>query len=195
MKTYIKLFRYVSVIKKEILSKIFLNLLICSTYLAQAAQMANVVRAVQGGEVVSTLITKIAVVPGLILVRSFFVKQNESLVKVFAAKIKEKLRFLMMEKLFELGPGFVNDQRSGNLSSLILDGVESLEAFFIFFYLFRLDHVSAAILLASMSLCVLAPLFTIFFGTGTVAAVGTHKELLETSEAYRKLLANQTNTR
>lgn len=47
----------------------------------------------------------------------------------YAAKVKNEIRSQILDKIMILGPSFKNDQRTGNLQSLITDGVESLEAF------------------------------------------------------------------
>ena len=43
--------------------------------------------------------------------------------------MKNEIRSQILDKIMVLGPSFKNDQRTGNLQSLITDGVESLEAF------------------------------------------------------------------
>ena len=51
--------------------------------------------------------------------------------KKMAAKVKAVIRNTMLVKLMQLGPSYRNDKRTGNLQSLITDGVESFEAFLV----------------------------------------------------------------
>lgn len=83
----------------------------------------------------------------------------------------------LLSKIYDLGPGYMSGKRSGKVTSLVLDGIEALEPFyvryvpqiitvlvsgtFVFCYLVRYDAVSALALIASMLLCVVVPLATV----------------------------------
>ena len=62
-------------------------------------------------------------------IRASLIKYQEYFLKKYAAKVKNEIRSQILDKIMVLGPSFKNDQRTGNLQSLITDGVESLEAF------------------------------------------------------------------
>ena len=154
MNVYSRLLFYVSEIKREVIVKTVLMLLVSAASIAQAILMSRTVNSVFEGSPV-----------------------RQVLILLVAASIKEKLRLSILDKVFQLGPGYMSEKRSGKVTSLILDGVESLEPFFVryipqiltvilsggfvFVYLARYDLVSSFILLISMILCVVVPLITV----------------------------------
>lgn len=177
MKVYSKLLRYVSEIKKEVVIKTLLMLLVSAASIVQAILMSKTVNNVFAGTELRHIVILLIGVVVTILARSLVLRFNETYTKTMAATIKEKLRLSILNKVFQLGPGYMSEKRSGKVTSLILDGVESLEPFFVryvpqiltviasggfvFFYLARYDMVSSLLLLASMSLCVIVPLITV----------------------------------
>ena len=177
MNVYGKLLWYVSEIKREIAVKTLLLLASSATYILQAILMASVVNLVFSGGSLNSILVRVAVVVAAILVRGFILRYIETYTRVMASRIKEKLRMSLLSKIYDLGPGYMSGKRSGKVTSLVLDGIESLEPFyvryvpqiitvlasgtFVFCYLVRYDAVSALALIASMLLCVVVPLATV----------------------------------
>ena len=177
MNVYGKLLWYVSEIKREIAVKTLLLLASSATYILQAILMASVVNLVFSGGSLKSILVRVAVVVAAILVRGFILRYIETYTRVMASRIKEKLRMSLLSKIYDLGPGYMSGKRSGKVTSLVLDGIESLEPFyvryvpqiitvlasgtFVFCYLVRYDAVSALALIASMLLCVIVPLATV----------------------------------
>ena len=177
MNVYGKLLWYVSEIKREIAVKTLLLLASSATYILQAILMASVVNLVFSGGSLNSILVRVAVVVAAILVRGFILRYIETYTRVMASRIKEKLRMFLLSKIYDLGPGYMSGKRSGKVTSLVLDGIESLEPFyvryvpqiitvlasgtFVFCYLVRYDAVSALALIASMLLCVIVPLATV----------------------------------
>lgn len=177
MGVYGRLLRYISHIKKEVAVKALLGLLISATYISQAIMMAGVVNLVWNHGERNRIFRLICFVLFLVLVRGILTRETEAYSKVLAARIKSKLRLVVLDKVYQLGPGYLNAKRSGKVTSLILDGIESLEPFFVnyvpqiitvfvsglfvFLYLCTFDMVSSLILLISMILCVAVPMLTV----------------------------------
>ena len=177
MNVYGKLLWYVSEIKREIAVKTLLLLASSATYILQAILMASVVNLVFSGGSLNSILVRVAVVVAAILVRGFILRYIETYTRVMASRIKEKLRMSLLSKIYDLGPGYMSGKRSGKVTSLVLDGIEALEPFyvryvpqiitvlasgtFVFCYLVRYDAVSALALIASMLLCVIVPLATV----------------------------------
>ena len=148
MNVYGKLLWYVSEIKREIAVKTLLLLASSATYILQAILMASVVNLVFSDGSLKSILVRVAVVVAAILVRGFILRS-----------------------------GYMSGKRSGKVTSLVLDGIEALEPFyvryvpqiitvlvsgtFVFCYLVRYDAVSALALIASMLLCVVVPLATV----------------------------------
>ena len=177
MNVYGKLLWYVSEIKREIAVKTLLLLASSATYILQAILMASVVNLVFSDGSLKSILVRVAVVVAAILVRGFILRYIETYTRIMAARIKEKLRMSLLSKIYDLGPGYMSGKRSGKVTSLVLDGIEALEPFyvryvpqiitvlvsgtFVFCYLVRYDAVSALALIASMLLCVIVPLATV----------------------------------
>ena len=177
MNVYGKLLWYVSEIKREIAVKTLLLLASSATYILQAILMASVVNLVFSDGSLKSILVRVAVVVAAILVRGFILRYIETYTRIMAARIKEKLRMSLLSKIYDLGPGYMSGRRSGKVTSLVLDGIEALEPFyvryvpqiitvlvsgtFVFCYLVRYDAVSALALIASMLLCVVVPLATV----------------------------------
>ena len=177
MNVYGKLLWYVSEIKREIAVKTLLLLASSATYILQAILMASVVNLVFSDGSLKSILVRVAVVVTAILVRGFILRYIETYTRIMAARIKEKLRMSLLSKIYDLGPGYMSGKRSGKVTSLVLDGIEALEPFyvryvpqiitvlvsgtFVFCYLVRYDAVSALALIASMLLCVVVPLATV----------------------------------
>jgi ATP-binding cassette subfamily C protein CydD len=95
-----------------------------------------------------------------------------------AVKVKDHLRRLLLEKLFALGPAFTLRERSAELTTAAIQGVEALDAYFsqylpqlimaaiiplgILVVVFPLDWLSAGVLLLTAPLI---PLFLWLIGT------------------------------
>ena len=177
MNVYGKLLWYVSEIKREIAVKTLLLLASSATYILQAILMASVVNLVFSDGSLKSILVRVAVVVAAILFRGFILRYIETYTRIMAARIKEKLRMSLLSKIYDLGPGYMSGKRSGKVTSLVLDGIEALEPFyvryvpqiitvlvsgtFVFCYLVRYDAVSALALIASMLLCVVVPLATV----------------------------------
>lgn len=177
MSVYGQLLHYISKVRKEIAMKSLLTLLVTVTCITQAVLMAKAVNSVWEHGSIQSIIRWILMVLLLILIRGILTRELESYGKVLAARIKSKLRLTVLEQVFRLGPGYMSAKRSGNITSLVLDGVESLEPFFvnyipqavtvfasglfIFGYLCRFDLVAGMVLFVSMILCIAVPMITV----------------------------------
>ena len=169
--------RYVSEIKRELSIKVLLSLLISATYIAQAILMAEVVSRVWGGTAVQDIVWLLALALAAIVIRGIVSRELETYGKVIAARVKSKLRLLVFDKILPLGPGYLNAKRSGKISALALDGIESLEPFLVNYvpqiltvsisgiavgaYLCSLDIAAGLIVVAAMVICVVIPYLTV----------------------------------
>ncbi|HHW08274.1 MAG TPA: ABC transporter ATP-binding protein [Clostridia bacterium] len=177
MGVYWRLLRYLTEIKREIAIKVFLCLVLSATYIGQAIVMAMAVTAVWAGGGFKDIVWLLAIALAAIVVRGVVSLALESYSKVMGAKIKGKLRLLVLDKIMDLGPGYLSAKRSGKISALALDGIESLEPFLVNYvpqvitvalsglvvgaFLCRIDAVSGLIVIASMMLCVVVPYLTV----------------------------------
>jgi ATP-binding cassette, subfamily C, bacterial CydD len=78
-----------------------------------------------------------------------------------ARRVKQNLRQLLTDRLFALGPAYVQGERSGEVSTVLLDGVESLDAYFS-------QYLPQLVLSAVIPLAILAVVFPLDVLTGIV---------------------------
>lgn len=177
MDVYRKLLRYIEKVKIEILFKALLGLITSATFIIQAILITKVINLVWNRESVSSIIVWTMVILVIVGLRGYIAKAAEIQNKILASKIKSKLRFVILDKIYELGPGYMSAKRSGKVTSLLLDGIESLEHFFVSYvpqmftvlisggfivsYLCRYDLTGGMIILFSMILCIAVPMITV----------------------------------
>ena len=177
MGAYGRLLRYVAAIKNEVALKVLIGVAISATYIGQAVIMAKAVYAVFAGGSVSDISWYLVIALVAVLLRGFLTRLIEGYSKVMAAKVKNKIRLMTFDKILRLGPGYLSNKRSGRVQSLVLDGIESLEPFLVYYvpqiitiaisglaigiYLAVLDWVTGVITIIAMVLCVIVPYLTI----------------------------------
>lgn len=174
---YGRLLRYVGAIKREAAVKVAIGLGVNASYVLQALVMAKAVSLVFAGGGIRAIIPLVVLALAVVLVRGLLVRILEIWSKKMAATVKTKIRLLVFDKILRLGPEYVHTKRSGQLQSLALDGIESLEPFLVNYiphiisagitglaiggYLYRLDWLTGLVILTALLLCVTVPYFTV----------------------------------
>ena len=173
MNQFFRLVYFLKYAKKETAIRILLGLGIVGAQFFQTWFLAKMVIAVcEKRNMKEILLCFLAEFLSL-FIRAGLIKYQEYFLKKYAAKVKNEIRSQILDKIMVLGPSFKNDQRTGNLQSLITDGVESLEAFLtqyipqiavvvfttIFFTTFmcRLDRTVGLLLLFVSAVTVIVP--------------------------------------
>ena len=128
---YLKVARYARYIVKEIMGRILLGLCVTATYVIQAIALAKGVGAVFAEESLQNCAVWYGIAAACIIIRAFLTRYLEGYTKQIGGKIKTILRELLVGKLMELGPGYQVDKRSGRFQSLVTDGVEYMEPYFV----------------------------------------------------------------
>ncbi|AFQ42605.1 ABC transporter ATP-binding protein [Desulfosporosinus meridiei] len=177
MGAYGRLLRYVAAIRSEVALKVLIGVAISATYIGQALVMAKAVSVVFVGGSVADISRYLVIALMAVFLRGYLTRVMESYSKVMAAKVKNKIRLTIFDKILRLGPSYLNNKRSGRVQSLVLDGIESLEPFLVYYvpqiitisitglaigiYLTLLDWVTGAIIIVAMLLCVIVPYLTV----------------------------------
>jgi ABC-type multidrug transport system fused ATPase/permease subunit len=186
MGAYGRLLKYVTEIKLEIAGKVGLGLLISASYIIQAMAMAKTVSTVFKRAPFEEYAWYLVAAAAMVAVRGFLVRYNDIYSKIMAARVKTKFRLFVFDKILRLGPGYLNDKRSGRIQSLVLDGIESLEPFLVNYvpqiititisglaigiYLSSLDALTGAVAIVSMVLCVGVPYLTVPFVSRSIVS-------------------------
>jgi ABC-type multidrug transport system, ATPase and permease components len=182
MTNYFRLLVFLKEVKAQLIIRVLLGLLLTVTWLVQAISTAQAISAVLGrsqGQV-QWYIVLIAV---CIFVRGVLLYFIEGYAKKMGATLKHTLRQKMLDKLMRLGVAYQNDKRSGNMQSLVTDGVEAFESFLagyvpqmfivlltlipIVYYLCSVHMVVGIVVLLAVVLSVLLPHITMPFVSKT----------------------------
>jgi ATP-binding cassette subfamily C protein CydD len=97
----------------------------------------------------------------IVLVRVLFTILNETFAGWMASKIKSDLREQLMQKINRLGPAYLRTQRSGELVTTALQGLDALDAYFS-------QYLPQVLLSAMLPLTILAVVFPLDLLTGGV---------------------------
>jgi ATP-binding cassette subfamily C protein CydD len=148
--------------------------------IAQAWCLARLVNGVifEGRELPDVMVWLWSIL-GLILLRALVTYSAEQVAFDASAAIRLQLREKLLRKLQRLGPMYLGEERSGELGTLLTDGVEALEAYYaryipamslaawiplsILVFVFPLDWQSGLVMLLTAPLI---PFFMILIGKG-----------------------------
>ena len=155
-------------------AKSCLGLLITATYVAQAILLARGLQYAFTDLNWEKFLPVIGGILILLITRAFLLWVHEVFGKYAAGKVKESIRVNLFRHFFLLGPGYMEEGRTGKLLSVFIDGVEALEVFlveyipqvvvtvggllFMISYIFTLDSVVGFIILLAVIVCVTCPM-------------------------------------
>jgi len=157
----------------HIAGKVGLGILITATFVGQALAVAAGLKIVFYQQSLDGLGLQLLIIGLLVLLRGVLHWLSEIYGMRIAFLVKSKIRERLFQHILNLGPGYQEKRRSGDLQALLTDGVESLEplltgyipqllvAFFgsglIALYIFSLDPVVGVIALAGILITVVFP--------------------------------------
>ncbi len=129
--------------------------------------------------------------------RAVFSWGSEFSASALAIRIKSKLRCSLFEHILRLGPAFSSQQRSGELTSVCMDGVEAVEDYFreylpglalaalipliYLVVIFPLDNLTGIVLLVTAPLI---PVFMVLIGDQSTTLTRRQWSLLSRMSAY-----------
>lgn len=175
MSKYLRLVGFLKDLKPDVAGKVLIGLLNASANFFQAFMIAKAVSAVFAMSAIGGILPYLGGILFAIIARALLLRLQESYTKHMAAKVKGSIRGTLLDKLMQMGPAYQNDKRSGNVQSLITDGVESLEAFLVNYipqtavvlisvsvvicYICTMDFAVGILILAAAVLSILIPHF------------------------------------
>ncbi|MEZ0064214.1 ATP-binding cassette subfamily C protein CydCD [Streptacidiphilus sp. MAP12-20] len=176
-----RLLRYARATRIFLLASVALGALGAGLVIAQAMLVAQiVVGCFQHGQGLGRLAAPLAALAAVSLARGGVAWATEAVAHRASAKVKSQLRERLLARAAELGPGWLSEQRSGELVTLATRGVDALDEYFARYVpqlalsvvvpvavLARIvfaDWVSAAIIVATLPLI---PIFMILIGLAT----------------------------
>ena len=131
MVKYLRLIRFLKEFKGDTAGKILIGILSVSCGFFQAFMVAGAVNAVLQEKGIELILWYLAGALTAILLKAFLSRYHEGYMRKMSAKVKGAVRAELLDQLMGLGPAYQNSRRSGNVQSLITDGVESFETFLV----------------------------------------------------------------
>lgn len=172
---YVRLATFALHIRKELMIKIFIQLRISITYIAQAFMLSYGTMGVFEGKRLNRILVYYIAAGICIVFRGLVMRRMEGYTKKVAGKAKAILRNHIVNKLIDLGPGYQATKRSGRLQSLVTDGIEYVELYLVNYipqifvvilssiflggYIFSLNGKVGTIIIAAMLISILMPHF------------------------------------
>lgn len=149
--------------------------------IAQAWSLASIINAVIFDDAkLGDVTLYLAALLAIFLLRAALNWASEQAAVTAAMRVKRDLRQRLHQRLFDAGPLFLNNERSGELVNTLVDGVDALENYYarylpvmslvalvplsILVFIFPIDWISGLILLVTAPLI---PFFMIMIGKGT----------------------------
>lgn len=130
--------------------------------IVQAWFLARVVNDVfLGGQTREAVLPLIGILLGALLLKSAFVWGADVSANAVAQTVKTDLRSRLLTHLAALGPAYTQGERTGELSTAAVEGIEQLDAYFS-------QYLPAIVLAASIPLTILLIVFPIDLLTGIV---------------------------
>lgn len=106
------------------------SLAMSAALLAQAFLVGMILIRLYEGRSLADVSGLLIAVVVLVAVRAVLAWLREVCVQLTAAAVKDRIRTRMLDRLVDLGPGYVIRVRTGQVQSTTVDGVEALEAYF-----------------------------------------------------------------
>lgn len=130
--------------------------------IVQAWFLAQVVNDVfLGGQTREAVLPLLGILLGALLLKSAFIWGADVSANVVAQTVKADLRARLLKHLAALGPAYTGGERTGELSTAAVEGIEQLDAYFS-------QYLPAIVLAASIPLTILLVVFPIDLLTGLV---------------------------
>lgn len=126
-----RLVGFLAEFKADVAGKVLIGVLLTGSGFLQAFMVADAVNSVFRRAPLENIIPCLAGALAAIAAKALISRYHEGYTKRMAAKVKGAIRGKLLDKLIQLGPAYQNNRRSGNIQSLITDGVESFEGFLV----------------------------------------------------------------
>ena len=163
-----------------LLSTILSGLLTGWLTIGQAWLLSTIINAVfLEGQTLAQVTQPLALILAIIGGRAFLSWLNEVSANAVAVRIKTDLREHLFAHILKLGPAYARGQRTGELTTAAVEGIEALDAYFsqylpqlvitalvpisILFFVFPIDLLSGIVFLVTAPLI---PFFMIMIGKG-----------------------------
>ena len=125
-----RLWPFTEGVRLRILYAVLIGLAATCFGIARLALLGWLLGRIFAGDRFQELITPLFAVALVVVLRGFLEHWRTIVAHETAAKVQLHLRRRLFDKVAALGPGYVAQQRSGDVTLSLVDGVEQLEVYF-----------------------------------------------------------------
>lgn len=125
-----RLWAFTKGLRRRIVYAVVIGLAATTFGIARLALLGWLIGRIFAGDGVGDLLLPLLAVGLVIVLRGALEHWRAIVAHETAAKVQLQLRRLLFAKVAELGPGYVAQQRSGDVTLSLVDGVEQLEVYF-----------------------------------------------------------------
>jgi len=169
----LRVFRLTGIVRWGMVAVVLLGLLVTLTYIGQGLLMARTLALLFAGAPAPVAFPLAGALLGLMALRAGLQWFQQVTAARTAATVKQRLRARLYAHLLTLGPGYLERTRTGNVQSVLVDGVEGLERYLGFYipqlfvcllapaaillYFTTIDLVAAGVILVALLLVLAGP--------------------------------------
>ena len=124
------LWQFTRGVRLRIVYAVVIGLLAASVGIVRLALLGWLIGRVFSGASVSELVTPFVAVAGVMLLRGALEYWRNLVAHHTAAKVQMHLRGVLYDKVVALGPAYFGLERTGDVLTSLVDGVEQLETYF-----------------------------------------------------------------
>ncbi|MGH8885556.1 MAG: ABC transporter ATP-binding protein [Egibacteraceae bacterium] len=127
---HLGLLRLAGDVRWQVAGTVALGLAVTATYVVQGALVALVLARAFDGNGLGDMTGLLAGVAGALVVRAGLLWAREVAAQLVAQRVKERVRGRVYDHLLALGPGYLLRQRTGDVQTTLVEGIEALETYF-----------------------------------------------------------------
>ena len=125
-----RLWAFTKGVRWRIAGAVAIGLMAVALGIARLALLGWLIAQVFQGATLQELLLPASLVGLAMILRGFFEQWRVMVAHETAARVQRKLRRAIYDKIADLGPAYVGQQRSGDLALTLIDSVEQLETYF-----------------------------------------------------------------
>ncbi len=125
-----RLMRLAMTERRTLAGSVILGLIVAASRIATGISIAIAIGRILEGKPIGGVLLWLGLAIALVLLRSGCTAIQEGLMAGASVRITADLRHRLVDRILQLGPGWVTEERSGELEAVLVDGVEKLDAYF-----------------------------------------------------------------
>ena len=125
-----RLIRLAMTERRTLAGSVVLGLVVAAARIATGIWIALAITRVLQGTPIGDVLPWLGLAVALVGLRAACTAIQEGMMAGASVRITADLRHRLVDRIMQLGPGWVTEERSGELEAVLVDGVEKLDAYF-----------------------------------------------------------------